>query len=255
MRHKEFTVHRLRPPARPRSRRRLANEARILDAAAELLFAEGYDALNMKEVADAADYTPGALYRYFPSKASLLAAVVTRLLVDLGGTFAGIKAAAPDASPLARAVALALEYQRFATGDPNAFALFSSMLADARVLVPEDTDAAAIADAMQGALLPLAHELELARGAGLVSSGSAQTRALLMFTSLHGTLQLRKQERLAVLPLPTSSLVAALLQTLLIGFGATAEISQAALLAGSALHSRIHDPAGQEPPTPRSSSL
>ncbi|WP_203335670.1 TetR family transcriptional regulator [Nocardioides limicola] len=53
--------------AAQRERRR-----RILDATVELASAGGFDAVQMREVADRADVALGTLYRYFPSKIHLL---------------------------------------------------------------------------------------------------------------------------------------------------------------------------------------
>src|SRR3954468_16380 len=58
----------------------LARRERILEAAMELAAAGGYDAVQMREVAERADVALGTLYRYFPSKVHLLVAA-------MGGTF------------------------------------------------------------------------------------------------------------------------------------------------------------------------
>src|SRR5881227_2236162 len=56
----------------------LARRERILDAAMELAAEGGYDAVQMREVAERADVALGTVYRYFPSKVHLLVAAVTR---------------------------------------------------------------------------------------------------------------------------------------------------------------------------------
>lgn len=58
----------------PRERRRRDAEQRILGAAREILL-EGtsIDALSLREVARRADFTPGALYRYFDDRMDLIA--------------------------------------------------------------------------------------------------------------------------------------------------------------------------------------
>src|SRR3954462_7985367 len=58
----------------------LARRERILEAAMELATEGGYDAVQMREVAERADVALGTLYRYFPSKVHLLVAA-------MGGTF------------------------------------------------------------------------------------------------------------------------------------------------------------------------
>lgn len=60
-----------------------ARRERILDAAVELAGQGGYDAVQMREVAELADVALGTLYRYFPSKVHLLVAAMNRQLVSL----------------------------------------------------------------------------------------------------------------------------------------------------------------------------
>ena len=61
------------PPASQRARRE-----RILDAAVELAAEGGFDAVQMRAVADRADVALGTLYRYFPSKVHLLVSAMGR---------------------------------------------------------------------------------------------------------------------------------------------------------------------------------
>jgi AcrR family transcriptional regulator len=56
---------------------------RILDASISLARQGGYDAVQMREVADLAGVALGTLYRYFPSKVHLLAAAMVRQLEAL----------------------------------------------------------------------------------------------------------------------------------------------------------------------------
>src|SRR3954468_1409112 len=48
----------------------LARRERILEAAMELAAEGGYDAVQMREVAERADVALGTLYRYFPSRST-----------------------------------------------------------------------------------------------------------------------------------------------------------------------------------------
>jgi len=51
---------------------------RILDATIELATEGGFDAVQMREVADRAEVALGTLYRYFPSKIHLLVSALSR---------------------------------------------------------------------------------------------------------------------------------------------------------------------------------
>lgn len=202
----------------PRQRRRKANRERILEAAAEIVFAEGVEALSIKRVADAADYTPGALYRYFPSKDALLAAVVVRIIEELAADLAG--SSAPGGPPLRRVVELCLAYRDFAKRQPHAFGLLSELIAKPRVLIEVPEDASTVGAAVARALAPLGAALEEAVGQGELRPGDGQERAVLLWAGLQGTLQLRKQERVARDLIDADALTGAMLETLLIGFGA-----------------------------------
>ena len=72
------------PPASQRARRE-----RILDAAVELAAEGGYDAVQMREVAERADVALGTLYRYFPSKVHLLVSAMGRTFLALQDSVAG----------------------------------------------------------------------------------------------------------------------------------------------------------------------
>ena len=73
----------------------------------ELIADGGLEALSMTRLATAADYTPGALYRYVDSKDALLSKLVARILEDLGAVLRRSVSRLPDqSSPLARVFAL-----------------------------------------------------------------------------------------------------------------------------------------------------
>jgi AcrR family transcriptional regulator len=61
----------------------VARRERILDAAVELASEGGYDAVQMREVAERAEVALGTLYRYFPSKVHLLVAALGRTFTEL----------------------------------------------------------------------------------------------------------------------------------------------------------------------------
>lgn len=56
---------------------------RILEAATALLYQKGPDGATMREIAKAAGVTPGNLYRYYPGKEQLLAAITQPVLEGL----------------------------------------------------------------------------------------------------------------------------------------------------------------------------
>ena len=65
-----------RPSTPPLTERQEARRRRILHAAAQLASRGGFDAVQMREVAESSGVALGTLYRYFPSKVHLLVATM-----------------------------------------------------------------------------------------------------------------------------------------------------------------------------------
>lgn len=63
-------------PTSPLTERQEARRRRILDASARLAGRGGFDAVQMREVAESSQVALGTLYRYFPSKIHLLVATM-----------------------------------------------------------------------------------------------------------------------------------------------------------------------------------
>lgn len=74
------------PRKKPRQERSKATVDAIIRATARVLVREGYDAASTNRVARAAGVSVGSLYQYFPSKESLVVAVMERHIGSLLGT-------------------------------------------------------------------------------------------------------------------------------------------------------------------------
>jgi AcrR family transcriptional regulator len=213
----------------PRQRRRDANLQRILDAALELVAAGGLEALSMARLAEAVDYTPGALYRYFGSKDSLLSQLVTRILEDLRVKLVEAEARLPTpATPLSRVFALVQGYRGFAQSQPQRFGLLALTMADP-ALLQEDADAEPVIGMMIAALRPLAEALGAAEEAGLVDAGDVTERTICLFALLQGVLLLHKQARYAPRLLDVERLAVRGTRGLLLGWGAKPRTVDAAI--------------------------
>ncbi|MER6343816.1 TetR family transcriptional regulator [Streptomyces sp. NPDC001595] len=73
-------------PASPLTERQEARRRRILRATAQLACRGGFDAVQMREVAESSQVALGTLYRYFPSKIHLLVATMQDQLEHMHGT-------------------------------------------------------------------------------------------------------------------------------------------------------------------------
>jgi AcrR family transcriptional regulator len=102
----------------PRERRRLKNEQAIMKAAQELIYEKGIEDFSIRELASRVDYSPAALYEYFPSKDDLINALAVDAGRRLGEYMYGVPA---DLPPEERLLRLGLAYLKFADDDPEHF--------------------------------------------------------------------------------------------------------------------------------------
>lgn len=156
---------------------------RLLQAAVELLDADGVDAVTIRAVARRAGVSHGAPRRHFPTRAQLLATVAQTGLADLDR-----RLAAPDlpAEPRARLRAAALAYVDFARERPGLFELIT------RHDLLEDSGVGLRGTSL--AVLRSWHELVQA-----VSPGATPDDSLVLFTGVHGLAALHSRRALDLL--------------------------------------------------------
>jgi AcrR family transcriptional regulator len=92
----------------------------ILDAALDLFIAQGYAQVSIRNIAARVDYSPGAIYGYFPSKDEIFYALAEEGLRHLGAREA---ADAPSDDPIADVRAAAWRLYEFSKEQPQYFAL------------------------------------------------------------------------------------------------------------------------------------
>ncbi|MBW2461828.1 MAG: TetR/AcrR family transcriptional regulator [Deltaproteobacteria bacterium] len=206
--------------ATPRARRRAANLEKILHAAMQMVTEEGFGGLSMNKLAGTVDYTPGALYRYFDSKDALLGALVNQVLDEVRAVLVVAAELVPEDRPLARLFALTRGYRRFSVEESNKFSLLAMSMAEPRVLLRAPEVAEPVVHSMIATLSPIADALAVAEAKHLLSPGSVPERTVLVFASVQGIVQLRKQARVAPELLDLDRLVAMVVRTLLLGWGA-----------------------------------
>jgi AcrR family transcriptional regulator len=66
----------------------LSTSRRLIDASIELFRSQGYSAVSVSEIAEAAGLAKGSVYRYFPSKEAIFTRAVETVAADLATTFA-----------------------------------------------------------------------------------------------------------------------------------------------------------------------
>jgi AcrR family transcriptional regulator len=91
-----------------------------MDAARRLFADQGYEAVSMRRIADAIEYSPTAIYDHFEDKAALLREICHEDFAALAGVFNEL-AAIED--PVQRIVGIGGAYVRFAVAYPNHYRL------------------------------------------------------------------------------------------------------------------------------------
>jgi len=103
-----------------RARERLKIRTKILDAARNLFAAEGYDAVTMRKIAEAIEYSPTTIYLHFKDKEALINELCRIDCMSLGQAFHSV-AAHPDA--LERLHKIGMAFIDFAIAHPNHYRL------------------------------------------------------------------------------------------------------------------------------------
>ena len=112
----------------------------LLDAAFEILKADGPSALSLREVARRAGVSHQAPYHHFPSRGHLLAALAEEGFEHLAESLERVQAAATD--PIRRSQDTGVEYVMFASRNPERFRLMFGAELGTREPYPELNEAA-----------------------------------------------------------------------------------------------------------------
>jgi AcrR family transcriptional regulator len=223
-----------------RDERREERRNLLLDSAMEILAEGGVEALTIPRLAQRMDASVGGLYRYFPSKEAIFVALQERA-IDAFATLqedaiARADRRAAEATPaiqsLARVIAAFHALLDLATEAPTQHALVDAFLS-----APSPTLSDAQARDIEAYLTPVltrcAAQLETASASGALSVADGMVRTHLLWAALHGLSHFRKRDRIQPDTLRVSALAPALLEGLLVGWGAShTEVQSALVLAG-----------------------
>ena len=206
---------------KPRERRRAQTEAAIIEASIQLLREHGLEGLTIARIARAIDYTPGALYRYFPSKDAIIAELHRRFVTDFEDELQEQLACLPQNIPAISPLLLAAQtYATFARAHPTRFRLLAIGLADPRMLVSREAGLAALPAYLSlYALLSKLFFDALAAGA-LHTEVPVHDLTLAYVLALQGPLQAHKLQAHAPPTFQTDHLSQQVAEALLHGWGA-----------------------------------
>lgn len=218
----------------PHARRREDKTEALLDAAMTLLdregAREGLEALTLQRVARELGLVTTAIYRYFPSKDALLAALQRRAVQTIHGHFTSVLAEqraqlasrrlAPEVAALAPILLAARTYVDLPRTHPETFRLLSLMLGDTRRLIADEEarETVPLVVAFLGEVHALfAHATEQK---AIAREHAPEQCTLVLWSTLHGLAQLEKLRRLAPGAPEALSLADSATAALLRGFGA-----------------------------------
>jgi AcrR family transcriptional regulator len=170
-------------------REREAVTKSILDAARELFVSEGYPSVSIRKIAEKIEYSPAAIYGYFPSKADIFFALAEegfRMLLDRAGEPPG-----PD--PLDDVRRAFWWFYEFSKAHPEHYAL---MFVDRTVpRISRDWERFAFVHEMQDHVAGL---IRRAIDAGVFPPATdARAAVLVLVAAVHGAAVMRLCERLA----------------------------------------------------------
>lgn len=119
-----------------RTRERMDVQERILNAARELFAGRGFEAVTMRQIADAIEYTPGAIYVYFKDKRELMLALCRHDFESFESQMRELSRHEHD--PLARICKMGQAYLAFAFAHPRHYELMFMTKFPADVELPPE---------------------------------------------------------------------------------------------------------------------
>lgn len=156
----------------------------ILAQAKRIIVTRGYDALSMRSLAEAVGLSPGALYRYFPSKHDVLTAHSAEAAALVAERLQAIADA--GLSPMATVEAMLLEYCRFGAEDRDRFqVLFVHDTLEPPSAAPSRVPGVEAAFALAQA------QVQRCLDSGDFTAPSARAATLVLWASVHGLVSLR----------------------------------------------------------------
>lgn len=227
-------VQSVRPSRRKEDREK--RRRRILDEAVAMIEEGGLEGLSLHRLSKRLGYTVGALYRYFANKDALIAELQCESIDALGDelslhwrridAFSQERGLGADDTALLGLVSVCLFYQDYAVSSSGSFRLNGMLMSDPRPVIG-DQEAVRVMGSVARVLEGVAERL---LAAGLVpeeadgeSLSLAFSRALLLWSTIHGAMQLKKLMRVAPASWSHEKMALDVLGGLLIGWGVDTE--------------------------------
>lgn len=166
-----------------RAREREALSEAILDAASELIVAEGPQNLSIRKIAEKIEYAPSTIYLYFEDKHAILAGICIRFFEDLLEQLNEIRDNTPDPREALRAGLRC--YVDFGLANPTRYQV-TFLTPPAPDLPPDHPICVAIHQAGFTTLSCLGQGIGAAMEAGVLEPGDPALKAFNAWLALHG---------------------------------------------------------------------
>jgi AcrR family transcriptional regulator len=160
-------------------------EGALLEAAADLLDAEGPDALSVRRIAAAAGVAPMGVYNHFASKAGIVEALFVKGFERLGRAMSSLRDIDDPLEALAEGCR---RYRALALAHPPVYELM--FLATVPGFEPSDEAKAVALGAFEG----LAAAVERAMAAGTLAEDDPTRVAQILWAAVHGWMALELAE-------------------------------------------------------------
>lgn len=180
-------------PSARRDREREEMRQLITRAARHLFVTEGYQGTTIRRIAEAIEYTPGAIYGYFEDKDAILFALHREGFVELQRHLAtAFSAGGTPREQLRRA---GEAYMTFARENPEMYHLMYVSSAPSRAAGKANqwTEGKAAYEAIRALV-------QMAMSTGWIRSGDPDAVAFGLWSAVHGAVMLEICKRQAVLP-------------------------------------------------------
>ncbi len=211
-----------------RAERRQVKQRQILTAAMAIVLERGIEGLTMPRLAEEIESAVGGLYRYYPSKDHLIAALdlmavdafADHLEARLDG-WAPADTGNPQFTALSHIWRAIDSWFTFASEHPELYQLMSSFISAPKNVLDDPTDAQ-----MQLHVGPIlttvVTALDRALAAGTIAPGDALLRTHVLWGVLHGIAHFRKMDARRPETLHAQALADRAVTDLLVGWGAPA---------------------------------
>lgn len=170
-----------------KQRERTEVREKILDAALEFFATEGVEAVTMRALADAIEYTPPVIYSHFRDKDAIIRELCNRQLRALAKSFGPM---AGVADPVERLRGIGRAYVDFALEHPSHFRF---LFLTAHRLPPNEDDNPHRGDPQEDAYAFLKHTVEAAIASGQLRPEftDAEELAQMCWAAAHGVVALQ----------------------------------------------------------------